>query len=151
MARFRRIVASGRALAVLVLATAWIRVLFIRAFGHKTGLPLFRENYAKDRLPPVSPSERDELNRFSGCIACGRCDEGEDERVRASGGRYRGVMQFVLASSRSFPDFDLAAATLDFLPEAALREKERVCPTHVPIADLARFVRRKAAEAAAPI
>ena len=150
MSRFRRIVASGRGLALLVLASALVRILILRAFRVRTGLPLFQDNYAKDRLPAVTPPERALMNRFSGCIACGLCDEGEAERQRGSNGHYRGVMQFVLASSRNMPDFDAASRTLDWVPLHVLEEKELRCPTFVPIAEIARFVRAKTTAMGAP-
>lgn len=144
MAGVKRIVASGRALALIVLAIALVRVLLLRAFGAITGLPLFKQNYGPDRLPPVDAAERAAMPAFSGCFACGRCDVGEAERIRGSQGAYPGVMRLVLASSRSMPDFDAAERALAFVPEAVLEEKERICPAHVPIAALARFVRAKA-------
>ncbi len=145
MSRLRRIVASGRGLAILVLASALVRILILRAFRVRTGLPLFEENYAKDKLPPVGRAERAQMNGFSGCIACGLCDEGEAERQSASNGQYRGVMQFVLASSRNMPDYDAASRTLDWVPIEVLEQKERICPGFVPIAEIARFVRAKTA------
>ncbi|NUP08987.1 MAG: hypothetical protein HOW73_23300 [Polyangiaceae bacterium] len=141
----KRIVASGRALAAMVLAIALVRVLFLRAFGVLTGLPLFRQNYGPDRLPAVDPEERAQMPRFSACFACGRCDIGEGERVRASNGAYPGMMRFVLASSRSMPDYDAAERALAFVPEDVLRDKEAICPAHVPFTALARFVKKKAA------
>lgn len=145
MAGVKRIVASGRALALIVLAAALVRVLLLRAFGAVTGLPLFKQNYGPDRLPPVDPAEREDMPAFSGCFACGRCDVGEAERMRASRGAYPGVMRFVLATSRSMPDYDAAERALAFVPDEVLEEKTRICPAHVPIASLARFVRAKAA------
>ncbi|MFO0551780.1 MAG: hypothetical protein U0271_25565 [Polyangiaceae bacterium] len=139
-------VASGRALAALVLAAALVRVLVLRAFGVLTGLTLFKQNYGPDRLPAVNPTEREAMPAFSGCFACGRCDVGEGERMSASRGRYPGVMGFVLASSRSMPDYDAAARSIAEVPDAVFAEKERGCPAHVPIEALARFVRAKAAE-----
>lgn len=148
MATVKRIVASGRGLAAMVLALALVRVLLLRAFGVVTGLPLFRRNYGPDRLPPVDPDEREAMRSFSGCIACGRCDVGEAERMARSNGRYPGVMRLVLASSRSMPDYDAAVDALDFVDETTLREKEAICPAQVPIAALLRFVRAKARDAA---
>ena len=142
----KRIVASGRALAAIVLAIALVRVLFLRAFGALTGITLFRKNYDPDRLPPVDAREREELASFSGCFACGRCDAGEGERIRQGGGRYQGIMSFVLAASRSMPDYDAASLALEVVPEAVLKEKDAICPAHVPISALARFVRAKAGD-----
>jgi len=137
---------QGRALAAFVLAVALVRVLALRAMGAKTGLKLFRENYDADRLPPVLPDERAEMAAFSGCFACGRCDVGEADRMRASHGAYPGLMQIVLASSRSMPDHDAAARALDHIPANVLRDKEAICPAGVPFTKLAKFVRRNHAE-----
>jgi hypothetical protein len=124
---------------------ALVRVLLLRAMNAKTGLKLFRENYDADRLPPVEPDERDAMSTFSGCFACGRCDVGEAGRIAASRGAYPGLMQVVLASTRSMPDHDAAARALAFVPDDVLREKEAICPANVPFVRLARFVRRNAA------
>src|SRR5687768_11072136 len=113
---FARRTFQGRALAAFVLAIALVRVLALRFMGAKTGLTLFRDNYAADRLPPVDPEERKVMAAFSRCIACGLCDVGEAERMRASRGAYPGLMQVVLASSRSMPDHDAAERALAFVP-----------------------------------
>ena len=106
-------VLSGRALALAVLARSLVKVTLGKLFGVRTGITLFRENYDADRLPPLDPAERAELSRFSRCIACGRCDLGEAERMARSRGAYPGLMAIVLASSRSMPDFDAARLALD--------------------------------------
>lgn len=144
----KKVIASGRALAAIVLAVALIRVLFLRMAGALTGLKLFEKNYSADRLPPVDPEERKLMPSFSRCIACGRCDLGEGERMAASRGAYPGLMALVLASSRSMPDYDAAVRGFAFVPDEVLREKRRICPTEVPFEDLARFVRSKAKAAA---
>ena len=138
-------VLSGRALALAVLAKALIEVTVDKLFGGRSGLAIFHENYDEDRLPPLDPAEREQLVRFSRCIACGRCDAGEGERIARSKGAYPGLMAIVLASSRSMPDFDAAALALDHVPDEVLAAKEDLCPTAVPFAALARFVRAKAA------
>ncbi|MFT3764319.1 MAG: hypothetical protein QM820_02165 [Minicystis sp.] len=138
-------VLSGRALALAMLARSLLKVTLDRLFGARTGLALFHENYDADRLPPVDAAERAELVRFSRCIACGRCDVGEAERIAQSGGAYPGLMAVVLSSTRSMPDFDAAALALEHVPEEVLAAKEDLCPTGVPFVSLARFVRAKAA------
>ncbi len=138
-------VLSGRALALALLARAFLKVAVDRLFGARPGLPLFRDNYDADRLPPVDPAEREAFPGFSRCIACGRCDVGEAERMARSQGAYPGLMAVVLASSRSMPDYDVAALALEHVPESVLAAKEEICPTGVPFVALARFVRAKAA------
>jgi len=145
----KKIVASGRALALIVLALGLVRVLWLRMFGAVTGLKLFHANYGPDRLMALTPKEREIAPSFSRCFACGRCDLGEGERIREARGAYPGLMQLVLASSRSMPDFDAAARGFAFIPEDVLREKRRICPADVPFEDIARFVKAKAREAEA--
>jgi len=137
-------VISGRALALVVLAWSLVKVLVGRLFGRKTGLPLFHENYDADGLAALNVAERDRMPQFERCIACGRCDVGEGERIASSGGRYAGLMSIVLASSRNMPDYEAAVEALNFVPESELKRKEKVCPTGVPFVELAKFVRSKA-------
>jgi succinate dehydrogenase/fumarate reductase-like Fe-S protein len=137
-------VVSGRALALVVLAWSLIKVLVGRLFGRKTGLPLFHENYDADGLPALDAAERERMPKFERCIACGRCDVGEAERIAASRGRYAGLMPIVLASTRNMPDYAAAVEALAFIPESELVRKEKVCPTGVPFVELAQFVRSKA-------
>ena len=95
--------------ALLILAWALIRSLVAPMIGARRGLSDFRRSYAADRLPPVTADERRYLQQLSGCIACGLCNAGEGQRMAASGGAYAGVMDLMLASSRSMPDYDAAA------------------------------------------
>lgn len=131
--------------AAFILAWAFLRALWARVTDRPTGLPLFLRNYRGDRLPPVARSEREEMAAFSGCIACGLCDEGEGERIAASRGAYPGLMQVILASTRSMPDHDAASRALSFVPVEVLAEKERLCPGKIPMRRLAQFVHRQAA------
>lgn len=133
--------------AILLLAWALLRTLVRVTFGKKLdGIARFRENYDADRLPPVTPPEREELTEFGRCIACGLCDRGEGARIASSAGRYRGIMPLMLAASRSMPDFHAAQISFACVPDEVLGEKEQQCPTGVPMRKIARFVRDKAAE-----
>ena len=133
--------------AILLLAWALVRTVFRRLFSrNRGGIAQFRENYDADRLPPVTPDERERLQAFGRCIACGLCDRGESARVAESNGAYRGVMSLMLAASRSMPDFHAAAISFSHVPDDVLAEKEAICPTRVPMRDIARFVREKARE-----
>jgi hypothetical protein len=133
--------------AVLLLAWALLRTVLGRFFGRRhDGIGRFRENYDADRLPPVTERERKELSSFGRCIACGLCDRGEGPRIVASRGAYRGVMSLMLSASRSMPDFHAANLALVHVPDEVLADKERICPTRVPMRQIARFVRDKAKE-----
>jgi hypothetical protein len=89
--------------------------------------------------------------KFQPCIACGLCDRGEAERIAASGGAYRGVMALVISGSRSMPDYRAAAYSFSFVTEQVLLEKEKICPTHVALCELSRFVRAKAEAVGGPL
>jgi hypothetical protein len=141
-----RDLAMGRLHALLILAWAFVRSLLAPLFGARRGLRDFRRSYAADRLPPVTPDERRMLPGLSGCIACGLCDVGEGARIARSNGGYAGVMDLMLASSRSMPDFDAAVRSFDAIGDQRLAELEERCPTRVPMRRLAAFVRAKAAE-----
>ena len=64
-----------------------------------------------------------------------------------SGGRYGGVMDLMLSSSRSMPDYDAAARSFDAVGDERLAVLATRCPARVPMRQLAAFVRSKAAEA----
>jgi hypothetical protein len=140
----------GRLYALFILAWALVRSLLAPLFGTRRGLADFRKSYAPDRLPPVSPEERRTLPTLEGCVACGLCDVGEGARMARSGGVYAGVMDLMLASSRSMPDYDAAARSFDAVGDARLAELEARCPVRVPMRKVAAFVRAKAADVAAP-
>jgi hypothetical protein len=136
---------SGRPLAVALLAWSFIKVLFKMVFTRPTpGLEQFHANYGTEGLVPIAKDEREALERFSRCIACGRCDVGEGERIAASRGAYPGLMQLTLASTRSMPDYDAALRGFSHVPDAVLRAKQRACPVRIPFLALASFVRAKA-------
>ena len=132
--------------AGLLLAWALVRTLLGNLLGRRRGLADFQRSYAADRLPPMSPAQRRALPTFSGCIACGLCDIGEGARAAASGGAYTGVMDLMLASGRSMPDYDAARSAFDAVGDARLAELERRCPVGVPMRAVAAFVREKADE-----
>src|SRR5688572_22295624 len=117
----------------------------MRALGKgNVGLAFFEQNYAADGLAAVSELDRRQMPTFGRCIACGLCDRNDAQRVAQSGGRYRGTMTLILAASRSMPDFRAAALGFEHLSDEDLAEKERVCPTRVPMRQIARFVRDNA-------
>jgi hypothetical protein len=142
----------GRLKAFVLLAVSLLVTVTKRLFSRGvTGLAAFRQNYDADGLPPVTAAERALMPGFERCIACGLCDRGEADRVASSGGAYRGVMALMLAGSRSMPDYRAAAYSFSFVPDEVLAEKERLCPTGVPMRHLARFVRDKANAVGGPL
>lgn len=138
----------GRLHALFILAWALVRSLLAPLVGARRGIGDFRRSYAPDRLPPVTPEERRVLPTVGGCIACGLCDVGEGARIARSGGVYAGVMDLMLASSRSMPDYDAAARSFAAIGDERLAELETRCPAQVPMRRVAAFVRAKAIEVA---
>ena len=136
--------------ALLRLTWALIRSVFAPLLGARRGLVAFRESYAKDRLPAVTPPERRQLAKLGGCIACGLCDVGEGARIAASKGAYAGVMDLMLASSRSMPDYDAAARSFAAVSDERLEELEAICPARVPMRAVKVFVTTKARELEEP-
>jgi hypothetical protein len=140
----------GRAHALLILAWALLRSLFAPLFGARRGLSDFRLSYAADRLPPVSTDERAVLLRAGACLACGLCDVGEGAAMARSVGAYAGVMDLMLASSRSMPEYDAAVRAFDAVSDARFAELEARCPARVPMREVAALVRAKAAQLRRP-
>jgi len=140
----------GRLHALLILGWALVRSLLAPLFGARRGLAAFRRSYAADRLSPVSIDERLLIARISGCIACGLCDVGEGAAMVRSHGAFAGVMDLMLAASRSMPDYDAAARSFESVGDERLTALEARCPARVPMRKAAEFVRAKAAEASRP-
>jgi succinate dehydrogenase/fumarate reductase-like Fe-S protein len=129
----------------VLLAWAFLVMIAKKLFGRGPhGLELFQANFQAERLTSVSSAERSEIAAFSRCIACGRCDTGDGDRIAASRGAYPGTMALMLASSRSMPDFAAAIDALRFVSDEELAQKERLCPTAVPMRRIAAFIRRHA-------
>ncbi|MSP25145.1 MAG: hypothetical protein EXR75_08265 [Myxococcales bacterium] len=136
---------TGRPLALVLLAWSLVKVLVRRIFGRsESGLAAFHANYGGEGLAALDADERTMLPACSRCIACGRCDHGEAERITASNGEYPGLMQLVLASSRSIPDFHLTKRAFAHVPDDVLANKTRDCPTRVPFLAIKRLVAQKA-------
>jgi hypothetical protein len=139
----------GRLHALFVLAWGLLRSLMAPLVGARRGLAEFQRSYAADRVPPLSPSERSLLPQLGGCIACGLCDVGEGAAMARSSGRYAGVMDLMLCSSRNIPDYDAAVRSFDAVGDERLAALEKRCPARVPMRALAAFVRSKAEEMSA--
>ena len=136
---------SGRLHALFLLARALIKTIIKRLWrGGGSGLELFEANFEADHLSKVDAAERAELPTFSRCIACGRCNRGDGARMARSHGAYPGTMALMLASSRSLPDFPVAAEALRWITDDELAEKETLCPVEVPMRRIAAFIRARA-------
>jgi len=65
-------------------------------------------------------------------------------------GVYAGVMDLMLASSRSMPDYDAAVASFDAVTDERLAQLEPRCPARIPMRAVAALVRAKAAQVRRP-
>ena len=141
-------VLSGRALALAVLAWSLLKVTLDRAFGAKTGIALFRENYDDDRLPPIEArTSARAWQRSRGASRAAAATWARPSASAASRGAYAGVMSIVLASSRRMPDFDAAPCSRSITCPTPCSPERRASqvPTSVPFRELAwPFVRAKA-------
>jgi hypothetical protein len=133
--------------ALLLLGFSLVVTLLKRVLLQRRGLAAFLDNYRADGLSNVSEQERQLLQGFGGCIACGLCDRGETRTAVAASGGYSGLMSVVVAASRSMPDYAAALRSVAHLDRERLIAKEQVCPTRVPIAAIVEFVQAKAAAA----
>lgn len=137
----------SRLYAGWLLGWSLVKTLARRLFAPGArGLAAFRRNFAADRLLPVSTTERALLPAISGCIGCGRCDDGQEERIVQSAGAYRGMMAFVLSASRSMPDFDAAARIVAGLDDKQLDDMQRRCPADIQFRSMVAFVRSHASQ-----
>jgi succinate dehydrogenase/fumarate reductase-like Fe-S protein len=133
---------GARLYALGVLAWALVLLFVKKIFGRgPRGLALFQANFAAEGLSRIDPQERADFASFSRCVACGRCNLGDGPRMAASRGAYPGTMALMLAASRSMPDFDMARHAFAWIRDEELGEKERLCPTGVPMRRIAAFVR----------
>ena len=98
------------------------------------GLALFRANYADDHLPRITAEGRHEMAGHTRCIACGRCNLGDGERMAASGGAYPGTMALMLSSSRDHAHFAAAKEAFAWISDQEVAQKEGTCP---PVPDRA--------------
>lgn len=141
----------GRLKAYVLLAWAFITTLLSRwlQLGSRYGLRAFHANYAADGLDAMVKAERDVLVGAGRCTACGRCQQGDPPLLLESKGAYPGLMTLVLSAARDTSDASAAAQGFAWLSESELERRNGLCPEQVPIVQLARFVKRHAAEQAA--
>ncbi|MEK6608125.1 MAG: 4Fe-4S dicluster domain-containing protein [Myxococcota bacterium] len=136
-----------------ILNLAWRLVLhflalpFRRRASHERR---FLDNYAADRLLPAPAEIRPRLPSFERCIACGLCNALCETLATAPRHRFGGPAHLARAA-RSFPDLGAFRAHVEHEAAScgeACRACEAVCPTAVPLRELARHVRAEAARLA---
>jgi hypothetical protein len=132
----------ARLYAGWLLAISLVKTLFLMVFAPgKRGLRRFVQNYRQDRLLPLSTHEQRSLPSISGCIACGRCADSYAACGGAGEPVFGGLMGFMLSSTRSMPDFEAAAQSVERFDDAWLQRLEQRCPAAIPFREVAAFVR----------
>ena len=101
----------------------------------------FLQNYADDRLAPLSPQQRQALSRFSRCVCCGLCDTVCQNLPTSRRHLFNGPSDLAGCHTRSLPDYHLLGPSLDNWHTCdRCTHCEDVCPSGVPLRDLARLV-----------
>lgn len=127
----------NRLYALCLLAWALMRTVLARVFRRSRGLKAFQGNYVEDRLPSTTSNEQEIMMKISNCIACGLCEIGSIRHTQIS------PMYLSLAASRSATDADVALQMLSKYSETILAERELMCPTNVPLIQVAQLIRMR--------
>jgi succinate dehydrogenase/fumarate reductase-like Fe-S protein len=109
----------------------------------RSGKERFLANYASEGLVPLTNEDRKVLRGAARCIHCGLCDAYDAALSTLPRTVYEGASLLPIAYSRATPDLPRARTALSRLNDAHLTDAERVCPTGVPLRELARYLRRK--------
>ncbi|HEV8321715.1 MAG TPA: hypothetical protein VG389_08895 [Myxococcota bacterium] len=130
----------------------WRHVLLLRPWRRpRYGLDRFRANYAPDGLRPLTPQERERQPLHARCISCGLCVAAFVEAETRDADREPGTPPPPAAPLPALPvryaraGHDAWAVDVELQPLLATRAlavAESVCPTQVPLADVARFILR---------
>jgi succinate dehydrogenase/fumarate reductase-like Fe-S protein len=113
------------------------------------GKQRFLESYGPDGLVPLDERARARLPSYEGCLSCGLCDAMCGSLAAARRHLFNGPSDLATSLSRDFTAFPRLLAQLDAWGTCAdCTRCEAVCPTGVPLRELAAFV-RALAEAAA--
>ena len=101
----------------------------------------FLANYADDNLHPLSEQGRQQLPRFQRCICCGLCDSVCDNLRATHLHQLGGPSQLASCLSRSLPDYRLLGPVLELWSQCGdCRDCEAVCPSGMPLRELAAFI-----------
>lgn len=104
------------------------------------GLEQFRENFDDDGLRSLDEESRRKLADWQKCIGCGYCEAACPELKAIPENRHRGPALMAESSIRDLSETELAAVDADAIESCDFERLERVCPTDVPIRDIAEFL-----------
>jgi ferredoxin len=142
---------TGRAAAWLNLAYRFGRHVLVRmpqrALGRGGDLIRFTDAVGPEGYVPLLEAERDVLPATMRCIQCGLCSLACPELRSAPASAWEETWTFVAGPSRSIDRAGVVLAGIS--PCAECSRCEAVCPTGVPIRQLAALVQRMAEAGAA--
>jgi hypothetical protein len=113
------------------------------------GREKFLAHYAPEGLVPTTPADKAMLAAAGRCIGCGLCDAHDGHLSRLPKAIYGGAALIPLRYARSSVGLVHAREALAAIDPRALREGEEVCPTRVPLAALATWLRERLERTAA--
>ena len=103
----------------------------------------FLRNYAPEGNIPTSQEDRRVLRGASRCIHCGLCEAYDAALAQLPRTLYGGASLLPLALARATPDLPRARSLLAQLDPESLARGEAVCPTRVPLREIAAFLARR--------
>jgi len=111
--------------------------------GALTPRERFLRNYAPEGNVPTSEEDRRVLRGASRCIHCGLCEAYDGALAQLPRTLHGGASLLPVALARATPDLPRARALLARLKPESLSRGEAVCPTRVPLREIASFLSRK--------
>ncbi|AKU89906.1 hypothetical protein [Vulgatibacter incomptus] len=107
----------------------------------KKGKAAFLENYGPEGLVPTPPSDKAMLVAAGRCISCGLCDRLDGQLGAIARQSYDGVSLLPRQYARSSVELVHARAAIEALEPERYRQAESVCPTGVPLVQLAVWLK----------
>lgn len=124
------------------------RALVVRpikaAAGRDGGIERFHDNYRPEGLIPTRPRDRAALAAAGRCISCGLCDAFDPNLAKLARWSYDGASLLPRQYARSSVDLPHAREVVARIRPADLRRAEAVCPTGVPLVELAHWLAERA-------
>ncbi|HEY8207512.1 MAG TPA: hypothetical protein VIG99_08530 [Myxococcaceae bacterium] len=103
----------------------------------------FLRNYAPEGNVPTTEEDRRVLRGASRCVHCGLCEAYDAALAELPRTLHGGASLLPVALARATPDLPRARALLEKLKPESLARGEAVCPTRVPLQEIAAWLARR--------